>query len=157
MKLDVHSSLQAFQILKQYFNHNSEEVWVFALNTQLRVIKLELMFRGTVDQCQIHPRDVFRFLITHNASSFIISHNHPSLDVQPSQADIAVTKDLLKAAAFLKIPMQDHIIFSSNEYFSMADRGLLKSSRKSKQLSKSFYNQMQDKKIVHNLKSKLNR
>ena len=128
------SSLQAFNILQNYFNPFAEEVWAIALNPQLQVLGTAMIFRGTVDQCQIHPRDIFRFLIEKNASSFILAHNHPSLEVYPSDRDYALTRKIQRSGLLMQIPLQDHVIFSEEKYFSMADYGFFNKRKKSNKL-----------------------
>ncbi|MDG0814746.1 JAB domain-containing protein [Bdellovibrio svalbardensis] len=131
MTNEVNSSLHAFETLKQYFNPYAEEVWAVALNSHLQVLGREMIFRGTADQCLIHPRDIFRFLILSNASSFILAHNHPSKEVLPSDQDLILTRKIHNAGVLFQIPLQDHIIFSKEKYFSMADHGYFKSWKKS--------------------------
>lgn len=126
------SSSQVFDSLKSKFNPWAEEVWVIALNSRLGAIKTEMIFRGTVDYSLLHPRDIFRFLIFHNAHSFILAHNHPSLDPTPSGQDLIVTRKLYRLAALFEIPMQDHLIFTNSKYFSMMENGCLKKLPKRK-------------------------
>ncbi|QDK36267.1 RadC family protein [Bdellovibrio sp. NC01] len=138
MTNEVNSSAQAFALLQPHFNSFSEEVWVIALNSHLQVIGLEMIFRGTVDQCLIHPRDIFRYLISRNASSFILAHNHPSSEILPSDQDLILTRKIYSAGVLLQIPMQDHVIFSNEKYFSMADHGHFKTWKK-KLRANSYY------------------
>lgn len=127
---EIISSLDAFEILKPLFNPYAEEVWTIALNSNLRYLGTAMIFRGTVDHCPVHPRDIFRYLISLNAKSFILAHNHPSLDVYPSFQDLKVTRDIQKLAVMIQIPLQDHLIFTSDKYFSMADNGQFKKRKK---------------------------
>jgi len=128
---ELNSSLAAFDSLKTHYNPYAEEVWVLALNAQLAIIDKEMIFRGTVDHCMIHPRDVFRFLITRNASSFIMAHNHPSQDVLPSDSDLIITRKFFKMASLFEIPLLDHVVFTHDKYFSMADHGFMKKWKRS--------------------------
>lgn len=121
----VLSSSDAFVLLKEHFNPLAEELWILALDSQLKLISQALLFRGTVDHCHIHPRDIFRFAVIHNASSFLLAHNHPSHVVLPSDQDLIITRKLIKLAAMMEVPLNDHLIFSDTKYFSMADNGLL--------------------------------
>jgi DNA repair protein RadC len=130
MNKEITSSLQAFNILQNHFNPFAEEVWAIALNPQLQVLGTAMIFRGTADQCQIHPRDIFRFLIEKNASSFILAHNHPSHEVQPSDRDITLTRKIQQSGVLMQIPLQDHVIFSEEKYFSMADHGFFSKGRR---------------------------
>lgn len=138
MTNEVNSSSQAFSLLQPHFNSYAEEVWVIALNSHLQVIGLEMIFRGTVDQCLIHPRDIFRFLISRNSSSFILAHNHPSTEILPSDQDLILTRKIYNAGVLLQIPMQDHVIFSNEKYFSMADHGHFKNWKKKARANSSY-------------------
>lgn len=80
------------------------------VNTRRRLIATERLSQGTLDTLLIHPRDVFRRAIVANASAVILAHNHPSGDPTPSEADIKVTRDLIRAGHLLKIEVLDHII-----------------------------------------------
>ena len=98
-----------------------EEFWVVSLNPLCRVIKAAMIFRGTVDSCFIHPRDVFRFAIATNATSIIVGHNHPSGCIFPSPADEELTKNLKQGGVLLQIPLVDHVIVTKRNYFSFAE------------------------------------
>jgi|GEM_PF-2314625 DNA repair proteins len=131
---ELSSSVATFESLKDHYNPFAEEVWVIALNAQLGVIGKQMIFRGTVDYCLIHPRDIFRFLIQSNASSFIMAHNHPSRDVLPSDADLIITRKFFKLSYLMEIPLLDHIVFSDEKYFSMADHGYMRKWKKNRLL-----------------------
>lgn len=130
--IEVSSSHQAFEVLKENENPFAEELWIIALNAQMKMLHKEMIFRGTADHCLIHPRDIFRILIMCNASSFIMAHNHPSQDVTPSDQDLTLTYKIFQLATMLQIPMQDHLVFTSLKYFSMADHGYFKKWRRNK-------------------------
>ena len=117
----IHNSQIAFQILKQKFNPNCEEFWLLTLNSTLTLTNIILLTKGTLNYCPVHPRDLFRECLTANAFTFLIAHNHPSLDVNPSQADLKLTRRLFKLSQMLEIPMADHIIFSNVNYFSLRE------------------------------------
>ena len=82
---------------------------------------MKCLFRGTVDACPVHPRDIFRFAIVHNASSFIIAHNHPSGDLKPSLSDLKFTKKLIRLSQTMQIPLIDHLILTKSSYCSFLD------------------------------------
>lgn len=84
---------------------------VILLNTRKRLISVEKVSDGTLDTILVHPREVFRSAITANAAAILIAHNHPSGDPTPSDADIKVTRDLIRAGQLLKIEVIDHLIF----------------------------------------------
>ena len=82
---------------------------------------LVLLTKGTLNYCPVHPRDLFRECLKANAFTFLIAHNHPSLNVNPSEEDLKLTRKLLKLSRLLEIPMTDHIIFSDQNYFSLRE------------------------------------
>jgi len=89
---------------------NTETLQVLLLNTRRRLIRLEEISNGTLDSLLVHPREVFKAAIAANASALILVHNHPSGDPAPSEDDIRVTRDLIRAGQLLKIEVLDHII-----------------------------------------------
>lgn len=103
-----------------------EEVWAAALNSDKRVTAAACLFRGTVDQCLTHPRDIFRFGCLHNAAALVLAHNHPSGQVRPSRQDLEWTRRIKEAAEILMIPVVDHLILGQRSYFSFMESGLLK-------------------------------
>lgn len=113
------------QYLQRVMLTDVEEFWVLALNSQKRGIGISRVFKGTVDSCFFHPRDVFRFACNYNASSIIVAHNHPSQNSKPSLQDIEITKKLMAASELLQIPLEDHLIITEKDYFSFADYGFL--------------------------------
>lgn len=87
-----------------------EEFHAVLLNTRRRLIRSERISQGTLDTILVHPREVFRAAILANAHAFILVHNHPSGDSTPSDADIRVTRDLVRASQLMKIELLDHVI-----------------------------------------------
>ena len=123
--MEIRTSQSAYQVLKKYVTNDVEEFWVMALNSTKQMIKIQMIFRGTVDFCFIHPRDVFRFAILQNASSILLAHNHPSGEVLPSKQDIIITQDLILIGKLLQIPIVDHIILCKSGYKSLFDENLV--------------------------------
>jgi len=89
---------------------NVETLQVLLLNTRRRLIRVEEVTDGTIDTLLVHTREVFRHAIAANASAIVLAHNHPSGDPTPSEADIKVTRDLIRAGQLLKIDVLDHVI-----------------------------------------------
>jgi DNA repair protein RadC len=89
---------------------NVERLQVLSLNTRRRFIRLDEIADGTLDTLLVHPREVFRAAIAANAAAVVLAHNHPSGDPTPSEADIKVTRDLIRAGQLLKIEVLDHVI-----------------------------------------------
>jgi DNA repair protein RadC len=87
-----------------------EHFQVVLLNTRRRLIRVETISQGTLDTILVHPREVFKAAIAANAAAMVLVHNHPSGDPTPSEADIKVTRDLIRAGQLLKIEVLDHVI-----------------------------------------------
>jgi DNA repair protein RadC len=87
-----------------------ERFHVLLVNTRRRLIRVEPVSQGTLDTILVHPREVFRPAIAANAAAVVLVHNHPSGDPTPSEADIKVTRDLIRAGQLLKIEVLDHVI-----------------------------------------------
>ena len=123
------SSSQAFFLLKPYISSQVEEFWIIALGPSHHVLGIRKLFKGTVDSCFFHPRDLFRTVIEKNASCFIVAHNHPSSVLKPSQEDIDVTIRILKGSHILGLHFLDHLILSTESYSSLASLGYLKKKK----------------------------
>lgn len=106
-----------------YFNPECECFVVFMLNTRRKVRGHYLVSIGTMDTLLVHPREVFRLAIAASASAIVLAHNHPSGDPSPSEADIRVTRDLIRAGQLLKIDVLDHIIMGRPSHTSLRELG----------------------------------
>jgi len=95
------------------------------LDTKHRVIRFEELFRGTIDGASVHPREVVRCALAHNAAALIVAHNHPSGVAEPSAADNALTRRLQEALAMVDIRLLDHLVIGDGEVVSFTERGLL--------------------------------
>jgi DNA repair protein RadC len=106
-----------------------ETFQIILLNTRHRLIHVERISQGTLDTILVHPREVFRAAIAANAAAVVLAHNHPSGDPTPSEADIKVTRDLIRAGQLLKIDVLDHIIIGratqerQKDYASLRELG----------------------------------
>ncbi len=98
---------------------------VLFLDNRHRVLAFEELFRGTIDGASVHPREVVRRALAHNAAAAIISHNHPSGVAEPSQADQHITERLREALDLVEVRLLDHLIVGDGECCSLAQRGLL--------------------------------
>ena len=102
-----------------------EEFRVIFLDAKLKIIKEETMQRGSVNSVSVHPREVSKAAIQHNATSVILLHNHPSGKTQPSTKDLEVTKQIIDALKPVDINVNDHIIITQNGYYSFLEEGIL--------------------------------
>ena len=106
-----------------------ETLQVLLLNTRRRLIRVEEITEGTIDTLLVHAREVFKAAISANASAIVLAHNHPSGDPTPSEADIKVTRDLIRAGQLLKIEVLDHVILGraaegrAKDYSSLRELG----------------------------------
>jgi DNA repair protein RadC len=95
------------------------------LDNRHRVIAFEELFRGTINGASVHPREVVKQALDHNAASIIFAHNHPSGVAEPSEADRHVTRRLVAALALVEVRVLDHLVIGDGEAVSFAERGLL--------------------------------
>jgi DNA repair protein RadC len=106
-----------------YFNPDCECFVVLMLNTRRRVKGHQLITIGTMDTLLVHAREVFRGAIIAAASAVVLLHNHPSGEPTPSEADIKVTRDLIRAGQLLKIEVLDHVIIGKPNHSSLRELG----------------------------------
>ena len=102
-----------------------EHFRVLYLNGMNRLMDEEDLFKGTVGQAIVYPREVMKSALQRNASALIFAHNHASGDPKPSTDDVRITERLSNAASLFDIVVQDHIIIGGSSYFSFADEGLI--------------------------------
>ena len=98
---------------------------VLFLDAQNRLIVMEVLFRGTLTQTSVYPREVVQQALHHRAAAVVLAHNHPSGTVQPSRADEALTQTLKAALALVDVRVLDHVIVAPGGALSMAEHGLI--------------------------------
>lgn len=129
--LPERSNMGQPHLVKEFFSlklNSTIEHEVFAmamLDAQLRLIEYAEPFRGTLTQASVYPREVIKMALAANAAAIVIGHNHPSGMLEPSQADISLTKHLKQALSLIDIRLLDHILVAANKTLSFAERGLL--------------------------------
>lgn len=112
--------------LRLSLSHREHEVFLCLwLDAQHRVLEAEELFRGTLTQTSVYPREVVKKALRVNAAAVIFAHNHPSGVAQPSQADELLTRNLKEALALVEVRVLDHFIVAGNQAISFAERGLL--------------------------------
>jgi DNA repair protein RadC len=112
--------------LQLHLSAKPHEVFaVLFLDAQNRLIVMEELFRGTLTQTSVYPREVVTQALKHQAASVVLAHNHPSGTVQPSRADEALTQTLKAALALVDVRVLDHVIVAPGVALSMAEKGLL--------------------------------
>ena len=112
--------------LQLHLAHRPHEVFAsLFLDAQNRLIAMEELFRGTLTQTSVYPREVVLKALHHHAAAVVLAHNHPSGTVQPSRADEALTQTLKAALALVDVRVLDHVIVAPGQALSMAEKGLL--------------------------------
>lgn len=111
------------QNLLQDYEH--EVFAVLLLDAKHKVLGFEELFRGSLTQASVYPREVVKLALQYNAAALIMTHNHPSGDPRPSQADIEMTKNLQKALALVDVRVLDHIVVGAKGFESLAESGAI--------------------------------
>jgi DNA repair protein RadC len=127
---NVNKKIQAASDIFEYMSgrvpdETKEHLFVLHLNTKNQIIKTELVSVGTLNAALIHPREVFKAAIRESSHAIILVHNHPSGDVEPSNADKQVTELLKKASTVIQIELLDHVIIGKTTWFSFRESSLL--------------------------------
>jgi DNA repair protein RadC len=107
-----------------------ESLRVVLLDTKQRLLTIQEMSKGSLNESLAHPREIFKPAIAHSAYSFILVHNHPSGDPTPSEADLRLTRRLVEAARILQVNLLDHVIIglpqpNRSGYFSFKEAGVI--------------------------------
>jgi len=113
------------KLVSNYKNKKREYLIGIYLDARKQLINKKVISIGTLDTNLIHPREVFKPAIQHNAAAVIVVHNHPSGDPKPSLEDRRVTKKLIKAGKLLGIKLIDHLIIANDNYFSFKTHNLI--------------------------------
>jgi len=125
-KRKILSSRDAFEIMHPLLSDNNyEEFWIITLNRGNMVKRTIRISEGSLAGTVADPKKIFKLALEDNAASVILCHNHPSGNLTPSQKDNEITQKCKSAGLFLDLPVLDHIIIGTDNYFSFADEGLL--------------------------------
>lgn len=122
----ISCSRDIFELMQRHFSDlNHEEFRILLLNRANKVLSTHLISKGGQAGTVADPKIIFQIALEHHAASVILTHNHPSGNLKPSQADISLTQKLCSAGTMLDISVLDHLIFTDSGYFSMADEGMM--------------------------------
>ena len=125
-KRKILSSRDAFEIMHPLLSDNNyEEFWIITLNRGNMVRRTIRISEGSLAGTVADPKKIFKLALEDNAASIILCHNHPSGNLTPSNKDNEITQKCKSAGLFLDLPVLDHIIIGTDNYFSFADEGLL--------------------------------
>jgi DNA repair protein RadC len=122
--------LQAPEMVKHYLitrlsGQEHESFLVLFLDSQNRLITVEELFRGTLTQTAVYPREILKRSLWHNAAAVIFAHNHPSGVAEPSRADEMLTQALRQSLGLIDVKVLDHFVVAGTEAVSMAERGTM--------------------------------
>ena len=98
---------------------------VLYLDNQNRLLEHETLFLGTINSTEVHPREIVKSALRHNAAAVILAHNHPSGVAEPSRADRLITTNIVKTLDLVKVRVLDHFIIGAGDVLSFAERGWL--------------------------------
>ncbi len=131
LKIRVQNSDNVFWIMKQVLlrenkiERDQEHVWVLSLNSQHVALNLELIGLGSLTKTVVEPMQVFRMSVHKGASGIIMIHNHPSGILEPSESDMDTTNRMIQVGRIIDIEFLDHLIISTEKYFSFEDENLM--------------------------------
>ncbi|WP_158782287.1 DNA repair protein RadC [Pantoea sp. BAV 3049] len=122
----VESVADMLSFLRSTLAHREREIFmVVFLDNQHQMLHHCEMFAGTINSVEVHPREIVREALKHNAAALILAHNHPSGLSRPSKADKEITRQIIAACQLMKIRVLDHLVIGHGEYVSFAERGWL--------------------------------
>jgi DNA repair protein RadC len=125
-KTTLISSKNTFEYLQGIMGYSDyENFYIILLNRAKKIIRTEKVSEGSIAETVVDPKKIFRIALSYAASAIILSHNHPSGNISPSQQDIEITRKIVAAGRLLAIDVVDHIIIGNNSYYSFADNGKL--------------------------------
>jgi len=126
LKEKITNSKDAYEIFKSTIGDRPyEEFWIILLNRGNRIIRKCSISEGGIAGTLVDPKKIFKIALDHHASSIILGHNHPSGLVQPSEADMKITRKIKEAGAMLDVSVIDHLIIGEGGFYSFADDGAL--------------------------------
>jgi DNA repair protein RadC len=129
-RMRTYDQLSAPGAVRDYFRlsltgREHEVFMIVLLDAQHRVLRCDELFRGTLTQTSVYPREIVKLALATNAASVIFAHNHPSGVSEPSRADELLTQQLKAALALVDVRVLDHFVVADAEWISFAERGLL--------------------------------
>jgi DNA repair protein RadC len=128
---DIFKVMQEILLREEKIDQEKEHLWMVGQDTDSRILYIEMVFLGTVKTVPVEPMNIFRVAVLKGATQVIIVHNHPSNNLQPSQADKKMTDRLIQVGRILNIKVFDHMIITTHSYLSFSETGLLTELEKS--------------------------
>lgn len=128
---DIYGIMQKILLRENQIDQNREHFWVIGLETNNRILFIELISLGSVNKALVEPMEVFSFALQKRAVNIILCHNHPSGELKPSEPDKDVSDRLIQVGIIVDTLVLDHLIISDKSYLSFKDIGLLDELKKS--------------------------
>jgi DNA repair protein RadC len=125
-KIKIHSTTTAGEYaINLFINKKIEEFHIILLDSGNNIKDTKCLFKGTINECVVYPREVIKFVIETDSLNVILCHNHPGGSLNPSDSDIKLTKKICKTLETINVSVFDHIIVADNKFFSFAEKGLI--------------------------------
>lgn len=128
---DIYSIMQKILLREQKIDQDREHFWIIGLASNLRLLFVELIGLGTVNQVLVNPMEVFSLALQKRAVQIMLCHNHPSGELKPSDADKDTTDRMIQVGRIVNTPVIDHLIISDKSYVSFGNMGLMDELAKS--------------------------
>lgn len=122
---DIYGIMQKILLREQKIDQDREHFWIIGLANNLRLLFIELIGLGTVNQVLVNPMEVFSFALQKRAVQIMLCHNHPSGELKPSDADKDTTDRMIQVGRIVNTPVLDHLIISNKSYVSFKNMGLM--------------------------------
>jgi DNA repair protein RadC len=123
--MKIETPADVLPLIRHYADRKQEHFLAIAINGANEVQSVRVISIGLIDRSSVHPREVFADAVAERASGIIVAHNHPAGGVEPSDADVIVTKQLREAGRIVGIELLDHVIFNKATYYSFLEAGRL--------------------------------
>lgn len=122
INIKLNSSNKIYNYIKDKLKYKKQEYfYCLYLDNKKYLIEEKLLFIGTLDKANVHPREIYKYAYLNSSKSIVLVHNHPSGDCLPSNEDIILTKRIIEIGKIMGIEVIDHIIFGNNNYYSFYD------------------------------------
>jgi DNA repair protein RadC len=128
---DLYGIMQKILEREQKIDQNREHFWVVGLETNQRLLFIELISLGTVNKVLVEPMEVFSFALQKRAVKIVLVHNHPSGELRASEQDKDITDRLIQVGRIVDLPVEDHLIITDKSYMSFFDMGLMEQLQQS--------------------------
>ena len=122
---DLFTVMQGILLREQKTDQDREHFWTISLNNANQLLAVELIGLGTVNSVAVKPMEVFSLPLQKRAVKLMLVHNHPSGQLKPSEADLDITDNLIQVGLILNVPVLDHMIISTESFYSFKDAGVL--------------------------------